>query len=758
MSKRQTKAPLRVMELFAGVGGARVALQGCAMDALTQGAGFEVVWSSQFEPATKRQHASEVYVHRFGPQGHSNEDFVDVVNDPQKFAAIVQAQVDVLVGGFPCQDYSVATNHAPGLQGAKGALWWSIAQCLRQLQNAGRAVPYLLFETVDRLLKSPTACRGQDYATILASLSALGYAVEWRVINAADYGFGQRRRRVFMLCYHRSTAMYAQLAGTPAAGMTAVSRATRWVLEQGVMAKALPVDASSTAPMQTFDIGQDCAQVAERFKPCPDGSSPFENCGLMLDGKVYSVRTRAAPMEIAAQAVGLERAKTLGDIVAQTGSVAEEFYVPDSQMAQWQALKGAKVKERVSRSGHAYTYSEGAVAFPDPLERASRTIVTGEGGPGASRFKHVIRCADGRLRRLVPEELEALNGFARGYTAVPGLSDTKRAFLMGNSLVVGIVAAVGRCLLSQIDSLQPRHDDIPPTGSVDASGEVTPSLGAGVSKESSLSTVAQAALDLSPASALGWDQPQPFVPSTASKREDHRHGRGIAILARQEARRWLLDLDSLEQACRQAVASESPAPRAVAVTILSSELEGILDSACCSARALVVLLPSELEPYCAALASQRPQAVNWTTTDLRQQDTYAVFKAGVSIHGVSLWLPYSQLVGQEGHCGYDGGTGEFFTVLMCAGNTVAMGGYYCDADHLDSANAAVASVDSYQPSLFYSDAELALATARAARDGPFFAMADQATCELHGFTCKAVYVPVLWCRESLEAGGGPERI
>ena len=66
---------------------------------------------------------------------------------------------------------------------------------------------------------------------------------------------------------------------------------------------------------------------------------------------------------------------------------------------------------RVAKNGHRYAYNEGAIAFPDPLDRPSRTVLTGEGGATPSRFKHIIATPDGRFRRLTPVELERLNGF-----------------------------------------------------------------------------------------------------------------------------------------------------------------------------------------------------------------------------------------------------------------------------------------------------------------------------------------------------------
>ena len=92
--------------------------------------------------------------------------------------------------------------------------------------------------------------------------------------------------------------------------------------------------------------------------------------------------------------------------------------------------------------------------YPDALDNASRTIITGEGGKSPSRFKHVVESERG-LRRLTPIELERLNMFPEDYTKLEGISDSKRAFFMGNALVVGIIEKIGESLYNKIKSEWP---------------------------------------------------------------------------------------------------------------------------------------------------------------------------------------------------------------------------------------------------------------------------------------------------------------
>lgn len=415
MPKQSPKDPIRVVELFAGVGGFRIGLERASK-------AFQTVWSNQWEPARKRQDASEIYVARFGPEGHSNTDIskVPVKEVPDH---------DLLVGGFPCQDYSVARtlNKADGLAGKKGVLWWEIHRLLKAKQPG-----YLFLENVDRLLKSPAKQRGRDFAVMLASLADLGYVVEWRVINAAEYGMPQRRRRVFFLGYHASTAL--------GAGATGTKKKPERLLQDGIFAKAFPAHAKNGGA-STFTIDGDLADITERFNNgASRGTSPFGNAGIMTGRQVFTWAVEAdhtgAPI-------------ALGDILLSEKDVPQEFYIPDERLKDWAYLKGSKKEKRTNKTnGFAYNYAEGQMAFPDALNKAARTIITGEGGNAPSRFKHVVRTSSGRLRRLTPVELERLNMFPDGHTT--GTTDGRRAFLMGNALVTGVIERVGKELVVRI--------------------------------------------------------------------------------------------------------------------------------------------------------------------------------------------------------------------------------------------------------------------------------------------------------------------
>lgn len=399
-----SRSPGTVAELFAGVGGFRLGLEA---------SGWEIAYSNQWEPSTLRQHASEVYVRNFGDAGHSNENISNVPEIP--------SDVDLLVGGFPCQDYSVAKSKsaATGIQGKKGVLWWDI----HRLTSLHRP-RFLFLENVDRLLKSPSSQRGRDFAIMLSSLAQLGYSIEWRVVNAAEYGFPQRRRRVFIIAeLESSTSLEDFMEGA------------------GVLGETFASGSSLEVSMGSIDL--DLVNVSDLFGSGAK-TSVFQGAGAVVNGEFATWKTESRYKGTS---------KSLGDVLLPLEKVPESFLIERSSLSKWVYLKGAKSEERTHSSGFKWRYSEGAMVFPDPLDRPSRTILTGEGGTTPSRFKHVVE-QDGQLRRLHPIELERLNGFPDDWT-IQGtqgiMSDSKRAFFMGNALVVGLIQMVGSTLSSRLD-------------------------------------------------------------------------------------------------------------------------------------------------------------------------------------------------------------------------------------------------------------------------------------------------------------------
>ena len=394
----------RVAELFAGVGGFRLGLNK---------AGWKTVYSNQWEPSTKIQHASDVYKKNFGPEGHENIDIANVERIPAEF--------DLLVGGFPCQDYSVAKSlsSSTGLEGKKGVLWWEILRLVSLHKPK-----FVFLENVDRLLKSPSTQRGRDFAVMLSSLGNEGYTVEWRVVNAADYGFPQRRKRVFLIAH----AEHGPISNLET------------VIRRGVLGEALPADISS--PVSSGKIDSNLLEVSDNFGKGLK-KSLFQSAGVFQDGQYLTADVKASWQG--------ERL-TLGDVLLDQDEVDPKLYIERDSIPKWEYLKGAKSEPRVTKDGFEWNYTEGSMSFPDPLDRPSRTLLTGEGGTSASRFKHVIE-QGGRLRRLDAVEMERLSGFPDGWTKSTDTTDLptpRRAFFMGNALVVGLVEMVGQALAKRM--------------------------------------------------------------------------------------------------------------------------------------------------------------------------------------------------------------------------------------------------------------------------------------------------------------------
>ena len=397
-----------VAELFAGVGGFRIGLAR---------AGWKTIFSNQWEPATKVQHASDVYVAQFGKDGHTNIDIAKIKSLPKN--------IDLLVGGFPCQDYSVAKtlNSSKGLKGKKGVLWWEILRLVN-----GQKPKFIFLENVDRLLKSPSNQRGRDFAVMLKTLGDEGYTIEWRVVNAAEYGFPQRRIRVFIVATRKKTGKKVSPAAV--------------IAKTGILARALPIE-KPAEELQAVDLSADAGAISARFNKGKE-KSPFLSAGYFVDGVAYTVKTQA---KLASSPV------VLGDVLQPDSQVSDEYWVEEKRLKEWKYLKGAKSIERTHKgSGVTYNYAEGKMAFPDLLTNPSRTILTGEGGTTPSRFKHIIRTKNG-YRRLTPVELERLNGFPDDWSRLNQegkvVPDGKRAFFMGNALVIGLIERVGKVIAKE---------------------------------------------------------------------------------------------------------------------------------------------------------------------------------------------------------------------------------------------------------------------------------------------------------------------
>lgn len=393
-----------ICELFAGVGGFRLGFE-------RLNSGWKTVWFSQWEPGAKNQWAHECYVKHFGDSKDLNGEY----HTCEDIAMIDKKSIPnhtLLVGGFPCQDYSVAHSlkSSMGIEGKKGVLWWEIRNTLIE-----KNTPFCLFENVDRLVKSPANQRGRDFGIMLACLNELDYSVEWRVINAADYGAAQRRRRIYIFAYKNDTKYGKKMS---------LFDEQTILLNKGVLSQAFPVKESQN--IDFIELQSSIIDISDNFL------FSFKNSGFMRNGKISTIELE--PLQ--------EKPTNLKDILEV--NVNEKYYIPLDKMQKWIYLKGAKKIPRKTASGHEYIFSEGPVSFPDSWDKPGRTMLTSEGT--LNRSTHVVTdCSTGKLRLITPLEAERMQGFDDNWTNT-GMPDRMRYFCMGNALVVPMITRAGKII------------------------------------------------------------------------------------------------------------------------------------------------------------------------------------------------------------------------------------------------------------------------------------------------------------------------
>ena len=164
---------MNTVELFAGIGGFRVA---------AEAASLRTLWANDICPK-----ACQVYRSRFGPTEMREGDIATLAASVPKH--------DLLTAGFPCQPFSSAGKKR-GIRDPRGTMFQVVTDVLKERQPR-----LFVLENVKRLL---TMEDGLHFATILSSLADLDYQIEWRLLNAMHFGLPQNRQRVFIIGVHRS--------------------------------------------------------------------------------------------------------------------------------------------------------------------------------------------------------------------------------------------------------------------------------------------------------------------------------------------------------------------------------------------------------------------------------------------------------------------------------------------------------------------------------------------------------------------------
>lgn len=417
--------------MFDGVGGFTIGLNNADKEF------YKTKYSNQFEPSRKSQDAYEVGVYRFPEMEHIPDDVAEIPDE--KYEEMKDNGINMIVGGFPCQDYSVArsSKNEMGIEGKKGVLFWEIIRAVRIIQP-----DYLILENVDRLLKSPTNQRGRDFAIMLGAFNELGYSVEWRVINAAEYGRAQRRRRVFIFIYKNETEWakyndekFEKEKNLNLLGEKDFSTYAEYLFNEGLFARQFPVKKHAFKDrFKSGKLSDDIKDISDNYS---DGK--FWNTGIMRHGYFYTTET---------EPLGDEKPIPLKDILEPLEEVDEEFLLTDEKIDKFKYLRGAKKIKRVSEDGHEYVYSEGGMSEYDDLELPGRTILTSEGT--VNRSTHIVN-QDGVIRFITPIEAERMQDFPDNWTKykmtadgeVEQVSNRMRLFFMGNALVTNIVKRIG---------------------------------------------------------------------------------------------------------------------------------------------------------------------------------------------------------------------------------------------------------------------------------------------------------------------------
>lgn len=404
-----------VVELFAGVGGFRVGLNniksfnpdtGKAIDNGT----WKFVWANQWEPSTKSQDAFDCYVTRFGEENVSNEDIAKVDKK-------LIPNHNLLVGGFPCQDYSVARSKSneKGIEGKKGVLFWEIAATLE-----AKNTPFFLLENVDRLLKTPASQRGRDFGIMIRTLTDLEYNIEWRVINAADYGRGQRRRRVFIFGWKNNLKYNNSLSNNSPKEI---------ITENGLFAKTFPIADFDEEKIKKDNV----LKLKDRVVMTEKYEFGFENTGVVIDGQIHTVKTeplRIEPIPI------MDNLDTISNV--------SDYIIPEDRLEKFQFLRGHKKIKRKKPNGEIYYYTEGSMSPHDDLSLPARTMLTSE--RSTNRSTHIILDPYlNKMRYITPIEAERFQDFPDNWTNT-GMSESRRYFMMGNALVSGLISLMEKQL------------------------------------------------------------------------------------------------------------------------------------------------------------------------------------------------------------------------------------------------------------------------------------------------------------------------
>lgn len=398
---------LKIAELFAGVGGFRLGFERADKNF------FKTVFMNQWEPSRRVQDAFDVYVKNFGDSKFYENEDISIVNDRLQENKKSIPDFDILVGGFPCQDYSVASTKAKGIRGKKGILWWEIERMIRY-----KNPKYLLLENVDRLIKSPSDQRGRDFLIMLKVLHEMNFNVEWNVINGHDYGHVQKRKRIYIFAWKKNDVKFKNL------------KINETVLTENFNQKLK----EETKIVNENILKKSLNTISKKsiFK--------FHEYGTMINGKISTWRY---------EPIYDGDTSNIQDILQNDNKVTKNYVLTSDQKSKVFKMKDGGTKTRITKDGFKYKYTEGKMMrYDDNKIRYARTLLTSEGT--VNRSSHIIKFAKDKARFITPIEAERINEFPDDWTSLIE-SERTRYFLMGNALIVGIIEKIGKTLKEKLN-------------------------------------------------------------------------------------------------------------------------------------------------------------------------------------------------------------------------------------------------------------------------------------------------------------------
>jgi DNA (cytosine-5)-methyltransferase 1 len=427
-----------VGSLFSGIGGFDLGLER---------AGWQVAWQVELDLFCQRVLArhwpgvaryADVRRFRAGLVGRADADAASRGGEPP----FPSEHIDLLVGGFPCQDLSVAGKRG-GLAGKRSGLFWEIVRIAKALKPT-----WGLFENVPGLLSS---AGGRDMGLVLAGLRECWPAVGYRVLDSRYFGVAQRRRRVFFVCGPDERRVQEVLFEPASGGVDLAASG-----EAGARVARCIASCTNAArydgDTENFVVGT----IREHVRP---GSNTDH---AVVVGALGSDKAkggwRCGPDETAANQLVTHALSCEGADASEDGTaplVALPFDTTQiTSKGNYSQPKPGDLCHPLAEGAHppaiAFAWQQGDDSKFNKDGRGRSWVARAGDYTGAlSETRHDAVAHHMAVRRLTPTECERLQGFPDGWTGEDGDPDSPRYRALGNAVTVNVIEWLGRRLMQQ---------------------------------------------------------------------------------------------------------------------------------------------------------------------------------------------------------------------------------------------------------------------------------------------------------------------